>query len=47
MSEALLEMVMDGQKWQRTMVVEEQKACRLKEARGCEEVWGRESSETK
>jgi hypothetical protein len=39
MSEAILEMVMKGGKWQRTEVVEKQRDCKLEAATGCEEVW--------
>jgi predicted peptidase len=39
MSEAILEMVMKGGKWQRTEVVEKQRDCKLEAAAGCEEVW--------
>jgi hypothetical protein len=39
MSEAILEMVMKGNKWQRTEVVEKQRDCKLEAATGCEEVW--------
>jgi predicted peptidase len=39
MSEAILEMVMKGEQWQKTMVLEEEKACGLEGALVCGEVW--------